>query len=438
MFTAGDYLPPDTPRGYYGQNWAEGRSLSENYGGIVTAKLNPQWSLAAGIFRSVADNPVSYVDLYLNTQPNASADQVIVGNPDQRTSSTSGEARLTGQFATGAWHQDIVLLVRGRDTLALYGGSDAVNVGPALIDQGVQVPEPDFNYSPRTRDRTELWSTGASYRAQWQGRADLALGILQENYSKEVSSPDLPKEQLTDHPLRVYGTAAQVLTDRATAYEGYTQGLEDSGVAPSGAENRGAILPDARTWQADAGVRYLLTPKVKLISGVFEIEKPYFNLDTRGVDRTLGLQRADGLEISISGETTRNLDITAAMLLGEVKVIGPNLKAENVGSIAFGQPKIQSTINATYKVPQLPGLSADVGVFHFGRAPASVDGVTQNPPLTSVGLGARYRFTILGAATTLRVQVLNLTNTYYWNMAYSPGFTQFQPRGLLAYLTTDL
>jgi iron complex outermembrane recepter protein len=438
VFTAGDYLPPGTPRGYYGQNWAEGRSLSENYGGIVTAKLSPQWSFAAGIFRSVADNPISYVDLYLNTRPNGSADQVIVGSPDQRTSSISGEARLTGQFVVGAWHQDIVLLARGRDTLALYGGSDAVNVGPALIDQGVQVPEPDFLYSARTHDRTELWSAGASYRAQWQGRVDLALGIQQESYIKDVSFPDLPNEQLTDRPLRAYGTAAQILTDRATAYEGYTQGLEDSGVAPSGAENRGAILPDARTWQADAGVRYLLTPNVKLISGVFEIEKPYFDLDTRSVDRTLGLQRADGLEISVSGETTKNLDITAAMLLGEVKVIGPNLRAENVGSIAFGQPKIQSTINATYKFPQLPALSADIGIFHFGKAPASVDDVTQNPALTSLSLGARYRFEILGAPTTLRVQVLNLTNTYYWNMLYSPGFSQFQPRGLFAYLTADL
>src|ERR1700688_787954 len=49
VFTAGDYLPPETPRGYYGQNWAEGRSLAENYGGIVAATLSTHWSLAAGL-----------------------------------------------------------------------------------------------------------------------------------------------------------------------------------------------------------------------------------------------------------------------------------------------------------------------------------------------------------------------------------------------------
>ena len=50
-FAAGDFLPPPTPRGYLGQNWAKGRSLTENLGGLVTAQLSPEWSLAAGGWR---------------------------------------------------------------------------------------------------------------------------------------------------------------------------------------------------------------------------------------------------------------------------------------------------------------------------------------------------------------------------------------------------
>jgi iron complex outermembrane receptor protein len=438
VLTAGDYLPPQTPRGYYGQNWAEGKSVSENFGGIVIAQLSRDWSLAAGIFRSVADNPISYTDLYLNTRPNGSAEQYIVGNPDQSTSSSSGEARLTGHFGTDSWRQDVALLVRGRDTLALYGGSDVIGLGPALIDQGVQVPEPTFTYSSRTHDRTQLWSAGLAYRAQWQGRGDFAFGIQQENYTKDVSSPSLPEAVLTDHPLRAYGTAALALTERATAYAGYTQGLEDSGVASSSAGNRGAILPDSRTWQADAGVRYLLTPQVKLIAGVFEIDKPYFNLDTNNVDRALGRQRADGLELSASGEVSKNLNVTAAMLLGEVKVIGPNLQAEGVGSFALNQARFLTTINANYKFSQRPALSADIAITHFGSYPASVDDVAQGPAATLVALGGRYRFKILGAPATLRIQVQNLTNAYFWNLAFnSPVFSQYQPRAFFGYLTAD-
>lgn len=437
VFTAGDYLPPEAPRGYYGENWAEGKSLSENYGGIVTAQLSTPWSLAAGLFRSIADNPISYADLYQNTQPNGAAEQFIVGNPDQVTSSTSGEVRITGHFGTGSWRQDIVLLARGRDTLALYGGSDVIAVGPAVIDQGIQVREPAFSYSARTNDRTELWSAGLAYRVQWQGHGDFAFGIQQESYDKNVTSPGLPEARLTDRPLRAYGTAALPLNDQVTAYAGYTQGLEDSGVAPSSAENRGTILPDARTWQVDAGVRYLLTPRVTLMAGIFEIEKPYFNFDTSNVDRALGLQRATGLEMSVSGEVLKNLNVAAGVLLGEVKIVGPNLSAERVGSIAFGQPRVYSVINADYKFPRWPALSADIAIFHFGTAPASVDDVTQNPAQTVLLVGGRYRFTILGAPATLRVQVQNLTNFYFWNMGYSPGFSQFPPRAFFGYLTAD-
>jgi iron complex outermembrane receptor protein len=437
VFTAGDYLPPQTPRGYLGQNWAEGRSLAENYGGIVTAELSTRWSLAAGLFRSIADSPISYTDLYLNTKRDGSAEQFVVGNPDQKTSSTSGEFRLTGHFGTGSWRQDLILLARGRDTLALYGGSDVVGVGPALIDQGIQVPEPTFSYSARTHDRTELSSAGFAYRAQWQERGDFSLGIQQESYDKDVTSATLPEERLTDRPLRAYGTAALALTDRLTGYAGYTQGLEDSGVVPSSAENRGTILPDARTWQTDAGVRYSVTPQVKLITGLFEIEKPYFNFDTRNVDRALGPQRATGLEMSVSGEVLKNLDLVAGVLLGEVKIIGPNLSAEGVGSIAFGQPRVQAVINADYKFPRWPTFSADLSIFHFGTAPASVDDATQNPALTALSLGGRYRFTLLGAPATLRIQVQNLTNAYYWNMVLSPGFSQFPPRSFFGYLTAD-
>ena len=223
-----------------------------------------------------------------------------------------------------------------------------------------------------------------------------------------------------------------------TPYAGYTQGLEDSGAVPSVAANRGTILPDARTWQMDAGIRYLLTSKFELIAGVFEIEKPYFNFDTINMDRQLGIQRARGVELSLSGEIVPNLNVAVGALLGQVKIIGSNLAADGVGTTAFGQPRVQGTINANYKFPWWPALSADITVVHFGTSPASVDDVTQNPAQTLLLAGGRYRFKLWGAPATLRVQVQNVTNFYFWNMGYSPGFSQFQPRSYFAYLTADI
>jgi iron complex outermembrane receptor protein len=438
VYTAGNFLPPTVPRGYYGQDWAEGRSLSENFGAIVNAKLTSNWSLTAGAFRSTYDVPISYADLYLNTERSGLADHGFVANPDQDTTSNSGEIRLTGQFGTGAVRQNVTFLARGRDTLAYYGGSDFVNVGPAELGQPLQLPEPNFQFSARTRDLTHLLSTGIGYRVQWKGYADAEMGVQHENYEKTVDAPGLPQSKLEDSPLRVYARLALILSDRLTAYAGYTQGLEDSGTAPSGAENRGAILPDARTWQDDAGLQLKLADKLKLIAGVFEIQKPYFNFDTDNVDRKLGLQQAEGLEASVSGELSKNLNITAGGLFGDVRIVGPDLKAEGVGPIAFGQPHVQGTVSVDYKVEQWPGLSLDATVFYFGRAPASVNNLIQQPSQTLLFLGGRYRTVLFGKPATLRVQLQNATNFYLWNMGYSPGFSQFQPRSLFSYLTVDL
>lgn len=97
VFTQGDYMP-SRAADYFGQRWAEDERLTKNYGGMLEGTLTERWSLAAGLFRSTNDSPVSYADLYTNTQRSGLAEHVIVANPDQRAASTSGEARLTGQF----------------------------------------------------------------------------------------------------------------------------------------------------------------------------------------------------------------------------------------------------------------------------------------------------------------------------------------------------
>ncbi len=439
FFTAGDFLPPPIPRGYLGQDWAQGRSLTENLGGLITAQLSRDWSLGAGLFRSAADNPVSFADLYTDIQPNGRSEHLLVGYPDQSAYSTSGEVRLRGRFRFGNWYHELIFLTRGRDVLARYGGEDVVDAGPAIIGSSLQVPEPDFTYSTRTNDRSELWSIGSAYHVDWRGLVELEMGLQDENYRKDVTSPGTSEAELTDHPLRAYGNSALALTRRLTLYAGYTQGLEDSGVAPSSAENRGAVLPASLTWQVDSGMRYLLTPQLKVIAGVYELQKPYFNPDASGVDRELGVQQARGFELSISGQQIAHFDINVGILAAKVSIVGPDLPAEGVGPIAVGQPRLQYVANVNYTVPWWPVLSLDLAAIHFGTQPASVDNAVYTPAVTQLNLGGRYKFTILGKNSTLRVQLQNAAGSYWWTNFYTPGYFQWPgPRTVFGYLTTDL
>lgn len=438
FYTAGDFPPPPLPRTYLGQDWALGRALTRNLGGLLAARLSPAWSLNAGVFRSTADNPVSFADLYTNLQPDGQAEHVFVGLPDQSTTSTSGEVRLTGRFIAGDWHHEVILLARGRDVLARYGGEDVVDAGPANIYGRPQVPEPAFDYSTRTNDRSKLWSIGSAYHLDWRALAELEMGLQEEHYQKIVDSPGIGEGRLSQHPLRAYGNAAVALTRLLTLYAGYTQGLEDSGVAPSSAQNRGAVLPASQTWQAESGLRYLVTPRLKVIAGVYELQKPYFNQDTSGIDRDLGVQQAKGVELSLSGQGIAHFDINAGILLDRVRIIGPQLAAEGVGPIAMGQARLQYVANVNYSVPWWRAVSLDLTAVYYGRAPASVDNGIYAPAGKLLFVGGRYAFTVLGKSSSLRVQIRNALDSYSWQTANTPGDFPFAgPRAAVAYVTTD-
>lgn len=439
FLSAGNDLPPPIPSGFLGQNWAQGKSLSLNFGGLITAQLTPHWSLNAGLFRSRADNPASFADLYTNIQPSGQSDHLLVGYPDQRAASTSGEVRLTGRFTSGDWHQELIGLARGRETIALYGGDAVFDAGATHIGAGLQIPAPLFSYSQRTHDRTELWSVGSAYRIKWRTRAEIEIGLQEENYRKDVASPGIANSELTDRPLRAYGNAALTLTHSLTLYTAYTQGLEDSGVAPGAAENRGAVLPASRTWQVESGLRYAVTPQLNIITGVYELQKPYFNLDTANIDRELGVQRAKGFELSIAGQVFQHLHINAGILAAKVSIVGHDLAAEGVGPVAVGQPRMQYVASVDYSLPWWPALSLDARAVHFGAEPASVDNRIYSPQVTQWNLGGRYKADAFGKHFTLRVLVENVPNSSVWTNVDTPGYFLWPgPRTVFAYLTADL
>jgi hypothetical protein len=115
------------------------------------------------------------------------------------------------------------------------------------------------------------------------------------------------------------------------------------------------------------------------------------------------------------------------------------LAAENVGSVAVGQPLLTYVANADYVLPWWPAASLDVSATHFGAAPASIDNGVYAPAVTRVNLGGRYQFTAFGKKSSFRLQIQNILAAKEWTTQYTPGFFQWpQPRTVFAYLTTDL
>lgn len=437
-FMAADALPPRMPARYVGQRWAGGDSVAENEGTTIEVRLNPAWTLKAGLFRSALDTRSSYAELLVDTSASGIADHQLIGFPDQRVASTSGEARISGKFPTGPVTEEFLLSVRGRHAVAHYGGTDVAGFGPASVGVVPQEPLPSFLYSATTRDENTLWIAGAAYQLRWSDRVQLSIGIQKSHYEKTVAQPDAPLAHRNDAPWLAYAAGTVTLTSHIAAYTGFTQGIEDSGIAPSNATNRGEVLPAARTWQREVGLQIEPMRGVKVIAAIFDVHKPYYNLNSTNTFVALGKQQRDGFEFSLAGEVLKNLNVVAGLATLNADITGVDTAAKGLGTRPVGLNRSLAQVNFDYRLPAAPAWSIDATYYYFGRRAANLANTVWVPATNSADLGVRYQFSIAKAPASVRLLMQNVANVYSWALTDSGGFSPGPGRSFQAYLTADL
>jgi iron complex outermembrane receptor protein len=307
---AGDFLPPRIKRRQFiGPDWARYRGTAVNYGALSTFRLADDWTLRGGIFRSFFDDRRSFSNLLVDLRPDGTASQLIIADPPIKLASTSGELRLTHTVAEGPRRHLIHASVRARAGDRRFDGSEFIDLGPTTINGPVSAPRPRFNFTDQQRDRVRQRTAGLAYEGRWQGVGELSIGLQKTNYRKRIGLPGREPVATDARPFLFNVTAAAEIAPRLVVYAGYVTGLEESGIAPGNASNRNEALPAIKTSQRDAGLRFAITDEVKLVAGVFDIRKPYFNLDEANRFVLLGDVVNQGLEASVAGAITQRLSI---------------------------------------------------------------------------------------------------------------------------------
>ena len=226
-------------------------------------------------------------------------------------------------------------------------------------------------------------------------------------------------------------------------YGGLTHGLEESAGPPASAANRDAAVPASRTRQADAGVRVVWN-KLRLVAGVFEIERPYYSVGADNLYRELGEVRNRGAEVSLTGALTERLSVVAGLVLMDPRVTGEAFDAGRVGKRPVNATTRSARVDLEYRVPALDGLSLNLAVQHTGDLAASTAGYAALggrqltvPSATTLDLGARYRFAVAGAPVTARAQVLNVLGVRRPTVTASNAFTSADTRRFTLQLAAD-
>ncbi len=435
-FVAGSELPPELPNHFQGQKWAGWKNRFDTTG-LFGHTTFGNWRLSGGLFHHVIDSKRSYNTLFVNAQSNGSAHYIVNIHPRRTTTSNAGEIRLSRQLDEGPRHHVVHFSLKGRSRTGDFGGEQVVDFGTVnLSEVPPAFPEPDVEFGDETKDEVRQYTAGLAYHGRWQSVGEISVGIQKTRYRKTVEPPQDPAIITRADPWLWNGTLAVNLAKGLVAYAGYTQGLEDSGVAPEIAVNRSEAPPALRTSQRDIGLRYAIGPMRLVVDG-FDVRKPYFNLGPDLNYAQLGTVRHRGLEISLAGEPIKGLNVVAGAVMMKPRVSGPGVDLGLIGKKPVGQAERSVSLYLDYRLPWTPRLSLNLGVQHLGKRPANVDNSLIVPGRTLVNLGTRYRFQLADFPATLRLQLTNLFNDYAWNVTGGGGFRRVPPRRANASLSVD-
>lgn len=440
---AGEGLPPRLPRRFLkGPDWARYRGSASNGGLIATWAIAKGWELKGGVFHSRFDDRRGFTNLIVDLAADGTGNQIVIADPALTFASTSGELRLTHTIADGPRAHRFHASLRARAGNRRFGGSDFIDLGPTSIFAPTTAPRPSLTFSAQQRDRVRQWTVGLAYEGRWEGVGELSAGVQKTQYRKRIGLPGEPPVTTDAAPILFNVTLAAELTARLTAYGGYVTGLEESGIAPENAANRNEALPAIRTSQRDAGLRYALTDEIKLVAGVFDVRKPYFNLRANGRFDALGDVINQGAEISVAGLLTPRLSVVAGAVLLRPRVTGEDVAGGDVAGGQVGPRPVGAIsrrveLNADWRPPWLDGLSLDVSAAHRSAETATVSNRTAIPPRTVVDLGGRYQFALAGKAATLRLQIENLTDVEGFKLEGAGAYDLIPGRRFGGYLTVD-
>lgn len=437
MFTLGSVMPPKIPREhYYGQPWAQNQGKTYTYGAIGEARFGA-WLTRLGLFESSYTPDLEVADLFTDIDAAGNAHEKLVAFPDSRYGSKSGELRAQRSFEENTRRHTILFTLRGRLQQRRYGGEQEIDAGEVQLGVGRAIPKPDFEFGAQSHDEVRQRTVGAGYELKWKDRGEASVGLQKTHYTKSGDTPEGALPESRAQPLLKNATATVYATQWLAVYASYTQGLEESPIAPSNAVNRNVAAPALETKQYDAGVRVSLLEHVKLIGGVFNVEKPYFDLDTAGLFRSLGTVRHRGVELSVAGNPVERLTVVVGTRFLDAEVSGPLVDAGIIGRRPIGSARNYSVASVDYAFAD-SGFSLDTTMESVSRSVANTANTVEAPGRVVFHVGGRYKFKLMGKPATLRAQVGNIFDRYGWIVNRGGSYVYNQPRRFTMYLATDL
>ncbi len=380
------------------QPWTHWQWDELTAGAIVKSTGTGPWALRAGVFRSAVNNPVNFYDLYLDVAPDRTADHVIDVLPPLRAQATSGEILLQRRSVQRAHVRQWSLTLRGKNVARNSGGDAVTDLGRASIDDYSAIAEPRLVFGVPGQDRVRQFGLGVSFEEHWPGHGSFGVGAQALDYRRSVAAPGAASALQHSTPVLTSIRFTANPWPLAVVYGSYSQGLEDSALAPVNAENRGASPPATATWQVDAGLRIAPRTGMQILLGAFEVRKAYFNLDSARQYAQLGQVRHRGLELSTTVSGGESLTVVLGGLWLRQKVLRSGDAVGTHGDVPLGSVPLMLNANCDFAPPRWGPWGLGVELQWLSSRPVTTDDRLRLPASTIASLALRRKLSVYGHA----------------------------------------
>lgn len=423
-------IDPDDRLAY--QHWAKPvQNDSLNLGGRFEYRFNDDWTgtLSASRSKVVIDDYSSFAwGCYGSTScasaavpnyfsPQGDYDIYDFRSPDDTRRTDEVQAVLNGRFdGLGLGHELTVGTSAQRRTLdqrpyynEFVGSGNIATGAPAVAPS-----ERPIGSSERRLDSRQygvFFSDRITFNEHWQTVLGAREVRLDEKTWDEtgLAGRHTQQYQLLPNAALIYKPQPDT-----TLYASYSKGLSAGGTAPWFADNRFEILAPTLSRQLEVGIKRDWQG-MSLTAALFQIRQAYqyARPDATGFTYVQqGQQKNTGLELGASGWVTSRLQIQASAAAIRARVQNSGTDAYE-GHQAINVPTLRAALQAEYSLP-VAGLALLGGARYSASKYASQAGNVEVGGYTVFDVGSRYRTTVGGYDTVLRLTVDNVFDKRYW------------------------
>ena len=384
----------------------------------LTHQINQNWSFEVG---GLYQNAVRNLDGITNTFNNNSGDYTVTKNftavSDFKIA--SNEASLNGRVTVFGMENDLSF---GTNGFVLWEyvprNADFVQtLGMSSLSDPITFPEepmPPTDGQYESAELTEQSVTAADeihLNHQWA-----VQGVLNASYLSSKSWSATGAQTSANSVNGALSPTVSVIytpTPILTAYATWAQAVEQSDQAPATATNANAYLAPYHDTEVEIGAKYAVTPALLLTVDGFRMTRPFADTNAANLFQVIGEQRNYGIETFVQGDVSPALSVFGGVTYIDAQLMNTGV-ASTDGMLIVGVPRFKTDIAVDYHPAFMNGFAVTGAVHYEGARAATNTNNSFAPAYTTLDLGARYTTTFMKHHMTARFQVLNVTNTFYY------------------------